>query len=200
MNKKGITFAAFLFLSLSCFSTNGFAAGLPGVSRDNGTDEEGTLIVPKAMALRCDFKSKDGGDANKITECLDKIASDMYGPQAHKPDVIQTRNDILQGFAKGYMDLANKYKASAGDYVDKGDENGNSDLKTDKHGKKEQEGKVSGSNAKSVMALTDVLASSMTLDSMEVYFENLKSREISDEMKENGQEAPAEETTGGGNE
>ena len=176
MNKKGITFLIALLIGLGGFAAKSFALGVPGVDKDNGTDQEGELIISKTEALRCGLKSSDGSDMNKRVECLNKIASDIYGSQTYKQEITDTRNDVLQGYAKAYLEKANKNKADAGDYVDKGDENGNSELKTDKHGKKEQEGKVSAGNGKNVLAISDVIASSLTLDSMETFFLNIKDR------------------------
>lgn len=170
---------------------------------DDGTGADGVpVICSRTMAMRCGISSKDGGDLNKIKECFDKIASDQYGSQLYKTSIIETRDKIMHECSKVYYELAVKYKADAGDYVDKGDENGNSELKTDKHGKKEQEGKVTASNSKNLVGLMDVYSSIMVLDSIETYFENVSNREISEEMKTNGEEKIeiAETAEGGSNE
>lgn len=169
---------------------------------DDGTSADGVpVICSRTMAMRCGISSKDGGDLDKIKECFDKIASDMYGSQMYKTSVLETRDKILHECSKIYYELAVKYKADAGDYVDKGDENGNSELKTDKHGKKEQEGKVTASNSKNLVGLLDVYSSIIVLDSMEVFFENIANREISEEMKESGEEnlEVSQPETGGSN-
>ncbi|MBQ7286042.1 MAG: hypothetical protein IJW72_07335 [Alphaproteobacteria bacterium] len=170
--------------------------------QDSGTGADGVAVIcSKTMAMRCGISSSDGKDKDKIKECLDKIASDMYGSQIHKISVTETRDKILHECSKTYYELAVKYKADAGDFVDKGDENGNSDLKTDKHGKKEQEGKITASNAKGIIGIMDVYSSMIVLDSIEIFFNNIANRQISEEMKDNGEEkfdeAPAE--TGGNN-
>lgn len=168
---------------------------------DDGTGADGVpVICSRMLAMRCGIGSEDGGDFNKIQECFDKIASDRYGSQLYKTSVIETRDQVLHECSKIYYELAVKYKADAGDYVDKGDENGNSELKTDKYGKKEQEGKITASNSKNMLGLMDVYSSIIILDSIENLFSNIADRKISEEMKTNGEvKYETTETAEGGN-
>ena len=169
---------------LGIFPRTGFCADL-----DNGTGADGVAVIcSKTMAMRCSLSSGDIGDVQKIKECLDKIASDSYGSQAYKQNVNETGEKIIHECSKIYYELAVKYKANAGDYVDKGDENGNFDLKTDKHGKKEQEGQISASNAKNLVGIMDVYASLVYLEAIQNVFGNLTNREISEDMKSTGED------------
>lgn len=165
-------------------------------SQDDGTGPDGVVVIcSRMLAMRCGLSSEDGGDADKIKECFDKIASDTYGSQTYKQSVSKTRDQVLHECSKVYYEQSIKYKADAGDYVDKGDENGNSELKTDKHGKKEQEGKVAASNSQNIIKLMDISSSLLILDSLETMFANISNREISEEMKNNGEETPLETST-----
>lgn len=168
-------------------------AGTARAGVDDGTGSDGVVVIcSRTLAMRCGLGSEDGGNADKIKECFDKIASDAYGSQLYKQSVTETRDKVLHECSRVYYEQAIKYKADAGDFVDKGDENGNSELKTDKHGKKEQEGKVTASNAKNIVKLLDIYSSSVMLDSLETMFDNISQREISEEMKNDGEEKQEE--------
>lgn len=196
MMKNKIVIAGLVLFGL-CFA----AVGVSFAELDDGTGPDGTAVLcSRTLAMRCGLGSEDAGDMNKIKECFDKIASDAYGSQLYKQSVNKTRSDAMHECSKIYYELAIKYKADAGDYVDKGDENGNSELKTDKHGKKEQEGKITASNSKNIVKLLDVYSSSVMLDSLEIMFGNIARRDISDEMKNNGEEKTEEPVATAGGE
>ncbi len=187
MMRNRIAIAAVLFgafLSL---------AGTAQAGLDDGTGSDGVVVIcSRTLAMRCGLGAEDGGNVDKIKECFDKIASDTYGSQLYKQSVTETRDKVMHECSSVYYEQAIKYKADAGDFVDKGDENGNSELKTDKHGKKEQEGKVTAGNAKNIVKLLDVYSSTLMLDSLETMFNNISNREISEEMKNNGEEVQEE--------
>ena len=42
--------------------------------KDNGTNYDGVMVIPKMIALHCDMSSEDAEDEQKIKECLDALS------------------------------------------------------------------------------------------------------------------------------
>ncbi len=106
-------FAAVVLMPVvNVYAEENAASGSDSASQpeDNGTCPDGAMVVPETMAMHCGLSCADGQDADKIDECLKKLAlEDEDG---------SLRKAIMQELYDDAMMRALEFKFSSGDYED----------------------------------------------------------------------------------
>lgn len=86
------------------------AFGQLGVQSDGGVDENGTYLIPRTIAKKCDLNSKSGQEKDAMDNCLVKLNDEATQAQAYvASEPLKTYNQGLKELAAAY--IAEGYKA-----------------------------------------------------------------------------------------
>lgn len=178
VNKIHLIVWSFLFMGLLALSAN--AQENNSVEMDDGTCSDGTMLIPKVMAMHCGLSCKDATDKEKINECLNTLAK-----EAQKSG--KTRDDVIRQLSSEYLVLALQSKALAGNYEEKQDEllegeNGNQGFNVTAEGmsggesgsdlrvKQEKNTKLTTQSVKNMVQIINVYSSKVNLDFIDGFY------------------------------
>ncbi|MBE6448646.1 MAG: hypothetical protein E7018_05040 [Alphaproteobacteria bacterium] len=162
--------------------------------KDNGTNYDGVMVIPKMIALHCDMSSEDAEDEQKIKECLDALS-------VQNQESSFVKNTILHQMYKEILEKSLEYKSAAGDYEDIMDKKledksnakpgsaalgGKSSVISapDISTQQSQNAAISAGNAKNMLKIIDLISYGMQIDILENFYTQdalERSREIKDE-------------------
>ena len=153
-----------------------YAAGIADM--DNGTGPDGVFIFPKMFAMFCDLSSSDSDDAEKVTDCLNKIIALKFGDQGGKVNYRELFVKAYREISSNAMDTALTKKSLAGDYetqideeLEKADTAGAKSSDEDTVRKKqEQIARLSTMTTQNNIDLINVFSAQLALDAMDKYY------------------------------
>ena len=173
-----IVFASIVMLLV--LKVNAIALDFSEVTMDDGTCADGTMLIPKAMAMHCGLSCKDATDADKIDECMNTLAK-----EAHESS--ETQHEMIHQLNKEALVVALQSKAFAGNYEEEqdkatGDDSGVQELSaaaggmfdaeagSDLRGKQEKNTKLAARSVENMVDIIDVYSSKITLDIIDGFF------------------------------
>lgn len=167
-----------------------------GLCEDNGTDEEGRVVVSEVIALRCGLSTQD----YKMTEdCLKRLAYDMQfgaGYQSEDEDFDfrsfnEEKERIISNYVQDYIATAFKQLVAAGKNKDKTDNMAgkNPELadKRENDGRQdiEEHNKLVNNNTKVLLGILDTRSGVATIKTVQQMLVNVLPRvEVKMEDKE----------------
>ena len=116
MSKWGQVLNIFFLIAIFTIA-NAFALEMP--STDDGTDENGEVIVSPTLALRCGISSQD---PNITTDCVDRLAYDNKSGKIVSSEFANfddERKAILGEYAGAYLKKSLEKLVQASGYEDK---------------------------------------------------------------------------------
>ena len=164
------------------------------VEMDDGTGPDGDLVIPKKMAMRCGISSNDGKDKDKISKCLDTLASE------NGEDLGDLEQEIMHQLSQNTLEKALTTKSAAGNYEATRDDEleedndvqsgsaaaggeaaaDGSDLRT----RQEKNIKMSARSSENLLKVIDIYSARVGLDSMEMFFRSDASHRLSNQQEE----------------
>lgn len=104
------------FFILMLFFTVASIAQSMAITLDDGTDEGGTFIFPKKLAMFCNIGSKDVADNKVMGDCLNKVLDLGKGSTLGKEDINKVFKESYHQMNAAYSTLALQKKQAASAY------------------------------------------------------------------------------------
>lgn len=111
--KIKIFIVAFMLIGWGIVETK--ALDLSEITMDDGTCPDGTMLIPKAIAMHCGISCEDATDPKKINECLNMLAKSSRSSG-------ELQEKITHQLSKEYLEKAMQFKAISGNYEERQDE------------------------------------------------------------------------------
>ena len=87
---------------------------------DGGTDSNGTVIIPKALAMYCGLSSSDALEEGKVDECLQKLNKERNSAQLFSgSDAPKVYNQAMAQYVAASMAEAYKARQDADSFEEK---------------------------------------------------------------------------------